>query len=395
MNWVDILVIVLALVAAISGARQGMVAAVASLSGVLLGAILGVRLAPVLVERFSNSTTRVALTVAILVLLVAIGETIGVWAGRAVRERMNVEPVRQVDSALGTVVLGFAVFVVAWLVAVPLTAASSTGLASAVNHSLILGAVDKVMPSAARQLPSDLRRLLRQSGFPDVLGPFAATPQTEVEAPDPALQASPVVQQLQRSVLKVRGRAPSCGRALEGTGFVIAPQRVLTNAHVVAGTEDVEVETGTPRGSLKGQVVLYDPETDIAVLAVPKLEAPPLRFAPADAETGASAIVLGYPLDGPYQASGARVRERIDLRGPDIYESQTVLRDVYTIRAVVRSGNSGGPMVDPNGQVLGVVFGAAVDDNDTGFVLTADEVADEVASAGSLNTAVSTRSCVA
>lgn len=394
MNWVDVLVVVLALIAAISGARQGMVAAVASLSGVLLGAILGMRLAPILVERFSSSTTRVALTVAILVLLVAIGETIGVWAGRAVRERMNVEPVRQVDSALGTVVLGLAVFVVAWLIAVPLTAASSPGLAAAVNHSLILGAVDKVMPNAARQLPSDLRRLLRQSGFPDVLGPFAATPQVEVEAPDPTLQASPVVQQSQRSVLKVRGRAPSCGRALEGTGFVIAPQRVMTNAHVVAGTEEVEVET-SPGSSLKGQVVLYDPETDVAILAVPKLQAPPLPLAPTDAESGASAIVLGYPLDGPYQASGARVRERIKLRGPDIYESQTVLRDVYTIRAVVRSGNSGGPLVDPNGQVLGVVFGAAVDDNDTGFVLTADEVADEVASAGSLSKAVSTRSCAA
>jgi S1-C subfamily serine protease len=392
-NWVDILVITLALVAGVSGARQGLVTALASLSGVLLGAIVGVRLAPALVERFTSSTTRVAFTVAILVLLVALGETVGVWAGRAVRERIHLEPVRQVDSALGTVVLGLAVFVVAWLVAVPLTAASSTGLASAVNHSVILGTVDKIMPDPARQLPADLRRLLRQSGFPDVLGPFAETPQTEVEPPDPALQASPIVRQLQPSVLKVRGRAPSCGRALEGTGFVIAPERVMTNAHVVAGTDEVSVETS--REPLPGRVVLYDPETDLAVLAVPGLRAPPLRFAPADTETGASAIVLGYPLDGPYRASEARVRERIELRGPDIYESQTVVRDVYTVRAVVRSGNSGGPMVDPNGQVLGVVFGAAVDENDTGFVLTADEVADEVASAPGLNTAVSTRSCAA
>ena len=393
MNWVDVLVIVLALVAGVSGARQGMVTALASLSGVLLGAILGVRLAPALVERFTSTTTRVAFTVAILVLLVALGETIGVWAGRAVRERMHIEPVRQVDSALGSVVLGLAVLVVAWLVAVPLTAASSAGLASAVNRSVILGAVDGVMPAVARQLPNDLRRLLRESGFPDVLGPFAATPQTEVEPPDPALQASPVVQLLRPSVLKVRGRAPSCGRALEGTGFVVAPERVMTNAHVVAGTQEVGVET--PRGLRSGRVVHYDPETDLAVLAVPGLDAPPLPFSPADAETGASAIVLGYPLDGPYQASEARVRSRIDLRGPDIYESQTVLRDVYTVRAVVRSGNSGGPMVDTNGQVLGVVFGAAVDDNDTGFVLTADEVADEVANAPGFTEPVSTRACAA
>lgn len=393
MNWVDLLVIVLALIAAVSGARQGMVTAIASLSGVLLGAIVGVRIAPVLVERFSSATTRVAFTVAILILLVALGETIGVWAGRTVRERMHIEPIRQVDSALGTVVLALAVLVVAWLVAVPLTSASSAGLASAVKHSVILGTVDKVMPETVRQLPADLRRLLRQSGFPDVLGPFAATPQTEVEPPDPALQASPVVQQLRPSVLKVRGRAPSCGRALEGTGFVVAPERVMTNAHVVAGTEEVGVETS--RGLVPGRVVLYDPETDVAVLAVPGLRAPPLPFAPNDATTGESAIVLGYPLDGPYQASEARVRERIELRGPNIYEAQTVVRDVYTVRAVVRSGNSGGPMVDPTGQVLGVVFGAAVDDNDTGFVLTADEVADEVANAPGLDARVSTGPCAA
>ena len=128
---------------------------------------------------------------------------------------------------------------------------------------------------------------------------------------------------------------------------------------------------------------------------IPGLEAPPIQFSPTDAESGASAIVLGYPLDGPYQASEARVRQRIELRGPDIYESQTVVRDVYTVRAVVRSGNSGGPMVDPTGQVLGVVFGAAVDDDDTGFVLTADEVADEVAQAPTLDTEVSTRACAA
>lgn len=393
MNWVDVLVIVLALIAGISGARQGMVTALASLSGVLLGAIVGVQIAPSLVERFPSTTTRVAFTVAILVLLVALGETLGVWAGRAVRQRMHVEPVRRVDSALGTVVLALAVLVVAWLVAVPLTSASSAGVASAVNHSVILGAVDKIMPDPARQLPADLRRLLRQSGFPDVLGPFAETPQAEVAAPDPALQASPVVQQLRPSVLKVRGRAPSCGRALEGTGFVIAPERVMTNAHVVAGTEEVGVETA--RGLAAGRVVLYDPESDLAVLAIPGLEAPPIQFSPTDAESGASAIVLGYPLDGPYQASEARVRQRIELRGPDIYESQTVVRDVYTVRAVVRSGNSGGPMVDPTGQVLGVVFGAAVDDDDTGFVLTADEVADEVAQAPTLDTEVSTRACAA
>ena len=391
MNWVDALVLVLALAAVVAGARQGMVTALASLAGVLLGLLLGFKLAPLLVEQFASPVTKVAFTLAILVLMVALGETVGVLIGRSVRDRMHIESIRQVDSALGTVVLALAVLVVAWLVALPLSSAGFPGLAAAVKRSTVLGAVDKVMPDAARRLPLELRRQLHSSGFPEVLSPFSETPLVEVDPPDRALQASPVVQQLRSSVLKVRGRASICGRALEGTGFVVAPDRIMTNAHVVAGTEDVAVEV---RGDLKaGTVVLYDPDTDIAILAVPGLDAEPLRFAAEDATSTASAIVLGYPLDGPYQASEARVRDRINLRGPDIYDSKMVQRDVYTVRALVRSGNSGGPMVDPQGQVLGVVFGAAVDDDDTGFVLTADEVADELAKAPTLNEGVGTGSC--
>jgi S1-C subfamily serine protease len=306
---------------------------------------------------------------------------------------MHVESVRQVDSVLGTVVLGVAALAVAWLVALPLASANFPGLASAVRRSTVLGAVDKVMPEAARELPAELRRQLHSSGFPDVLSPFSATPVADVAPPDPALQSSPAVQQVKGSVLKVRGRAVRCGRALEGTGFVVAPERVMTNAHVVAGTDSVEVEVGSGRRS--GSVVLYDPDTDIAILAVPGLSAAPLRFSPADAESGASAIVLGYPLDGPYRAAEARVRERIQLRGPDIYETHTVQRDVYTVRAVVQSGNSGGPLINPQGQVLGVVFGAAVDSDDTGFVLTADEVAGEMAAAPRSSAGVDTGACAA
>jgi uncharacterized membrane protein required for colicin V production len=392
-NWVDALVLVMALTAVVAGARQGMVTAVASLAGVLIGLLLGFKLAPLLVEQFANPATKVSFTLAILVLMVALGETLGVVVGRAVRDRMHIESVRQIDSALGTVVLGLAVLVVAWLVALPLSSAGFPELAAAVKRSTVLGAVDRVMPEAARRLPTELRRQLHSTGFPDVLSPFSETPLREVDPPDPALQASPVVQQARSSVLKIRGRASSCGRALEGSGFVIAPQRVMTNAHVVAGTDEVGVEV--EGDLLAGRVVLYDSDSDIAVIAVPGLDAPPLRFAQGDAASGASALVLGYPLDGPYQAAEARVRERINLSGPDIYDSHIVQRDVYTVRAVVRSGNSGGPMVDPGGRVLGVVFGAAVDDDDTGFALTADEVADEVAAAPGLADEVYTGDCAA
>ncbi|MDT7782949.1 MAG: hypothetical protein QOF58_1368, partial [Pseudonocardiales bacterium] len=212
------------------------------------------------------------------------------------------------------------------------------------------------------------------------------------EPPDGQLANSPVAQRLKSSVLKVRGRAPSCSRALEGTGFVIAPERVMTNAHVVAGTNEVTVEVG--RGQFDATVVSYDPRTDIAVLAVPDLEATPLQFRSDEVQPGEGGIVLGYPLDGPYKASPARIRERIPLlRGPDIYDAQTVTRDVYTVRAEVRSGNSGGPLVDTQGRVMGVVFGAAVDDPETGFVLTSQQVQQAVQKAPTLTRRASTQGC--
>lgn len=392
MNWVDLLVIALAVLAAVSGARQGVVTALPAFAGVLLGAIAGIKIAPLVVKHIDATPTRVAFAVAIFVLLVALGETLGMWVGRSIRQKIRSPRLAGVDSALGAIVQGAVVFVVAWLIALPLTTVGGLpGLASAINNSAVLGGVNDVMPSAAQKLPAELRRLFDVSGFPAVVDPFDRTPRREVDPPDPALQSSAVVQRVRPSVLKIHARAPSCERALEGTGFVIAPQRVMTNAHVVAGTNEVSVESDD--GQLRARVVLYDPETDVAVLAVPDLTARPLDFSANDAASGQDGIVLGYPLDGPYRASPARVRDRTDLRGPDIYDARTVVRDVFTLRALVQSGNSGGPLVDTNGRVLGVVFGAAVDSSETGFALTADEVADEVDAAPGLNNQVNTGRC--
>jgi S1-C subfamily serine protease len=192
--------------------------------------------------------------------------------------------------------------------------------------------------------------------------------------------------------LKISGVAPSCQKALEGSGFVVAPELVMTNAHVVAGTDGVTVDSlGTV---LDADVVLFDPEEDVAILRVPGLQAPVLNFAPDPAVSGESAIVLGYPGGGPYTASPARVREVLNLNGPDIYRTGTVERQVYTVRGTVRQGNSGGPLVTENGQVLGLVFGAAVDDPDTGFVLTAAEIADELAQSMNAPVPVGTGACI-
>lgn len=398
MNWVDVLVVVLALLAAISGARQGVVIALPALIGVIGGAILGIRVAPFIVDLFANPAAKVAFAVATVVLLVALGETLGVWIGRrikhAVKSRVNTDKLTGIDQTLGAIVQGIVVFVVAWLIAVPLTGvAALPGLAKAINNSAVLGAVDKAMPPAAEGLPADLRKLLDVSGFPSIVDPFQKTQINEIAPPDTSLQNSAIVQQLRTSVLKIRGTASSCSRALEGSGFVVAPQRVMTNAHVVAGTDETAVETS--QGRLPARVVYFDPEVDVAVLAVPRLQATPLTIASTPGQAGDSAIVLGYPLDGPYTATAGRIRSEITLQGPDIYDSRTVRRDVFTVRAQVRSGNSGGPLVNPAGEVVGVVFGASVEDSDTGFTLTTKQVSAVIDAAPTLSARVGTGACAA
>jgi S1-C subfamily serine protease len=383
-NWIDILVLIIAVVAAASGARQGLVIALPAFLGVLIGAVVGVRLAPLLIQNFTDPATRVAFAVAILVLLVALGETFGVWCGRLLKVRIHNPKLAGVDNVLGAILQG---------VALPLTSFSGLpALTSALQRSTVLGAVNTIMPNAARQLPADLRKLFDVPDLPDVTNPFSQTPIQSVGPPDTALQNSQIVQDVRGSVVKIHAEAPSCSRALEGSGFVIAPQRVLTNAHVVAGTDQAVVEVKD--GQLDAHVVYYNSDVDLAILAVPDLTAPPLRFDQSPAATGTNSIVLGYPLDGDYTASASRIRSRINLPGPNIYDDRTENRDVYTVYAQVRSGNSGGPLIDTNGGVLGVVFGAAVDDPNTGFALTAQQVTSVLpADPGALYRSVSTDQC--
>jgi len=202
---------------------------------------------------------------------------------------------------------------------------------------------------------------------------------------------NPVVATSAHSVVKVRSTAHSCQKILEGSGVVITPNRVMSGAHVVAGADEFTV-------SVDGQdhpatVVSFDPDMDIAILDVPDLQVPPLDFAHDIAPSNSDAVVLGYPGGGPFVANPARIREVIQLKGPDIYRTKTVTREVYTIRGRVGQGDSGGPLIDLNGRVLGINFGAAADDPDTGFALTARQVYSEVI--GATDAPVATGECVA
>ncbi|MFC7550291.1 MarP family serine protease [Plantactinospora sp. GCM10030261] len=383
MSAVDLVLLLLVLAFAISGYRQGFVIGVLSFTGFFLGALLGLQLGPLIAQQFTGASIRVVISLLAIFGLAILGQAGAGWIGSHLRHAISSRVGRRADDVGGAFVSVFAVLLVAWLVAVPLGSSALPGLASSVRNSAVLGVVDRYMPEQAEKFSTALRDTVDTNGFPDVFNGLTPTRARQVSPPDPALAGSRVAAESERSVVKVLGTAPSCSRRIEGSGFVYAANRVMTNAHVVAGTRSVSVEVDGDR--LNGRVVVYDPGRDLAVIYVPGLTAPVLRFVARPANSGADAIVLGYPLDGPYDARSARVRDVGPITGPNIYSSGDVTREVYTIRALVRSGNSGGPLVAADGRVLGVIFAAAADDPNTGFAVTAAEAA-PVATAGAANT---------
>jgi S1-C subfamily serine protease len=388
---VDVILVLLMLVFAISGYRQGFVIGALSFGGFFSGALIGLQVGPLIANQFSDGAIRVVVSLVAIFALAVLGQTLAGWFGTKLRRSITSRPLQRVDDAGGALVSLIAVLLVAWLVAVPLGSSSLPWLNAQVRNSSILTAINGLMPQQARALSAALRTTLDTNGFPDVFGGLAPTNAREVAAPDPKLAGSQVVQNSKKSVIKVLGTAPSCSRRIEGSGFVYARERVMTNAHVVAGTRDVQIEVNGDR--LDGTVVVYDPKRDLAVIYVPGLRAPVMPFVEKPAATGANAIVLGYPLDGPYDAQSARVRDVSNITGPDIYEKDEVTREIYTIRALVRSGNSGGPLVAPNGDVLGVIFAAAADNRNVGFAVTAKEAAGVAESGAERTRGVRTGDC--
>jgi S1-C subfamily serine protease len=388
----DVVLVVAAILFAISGYRQGFVVGVLSFVGFLGGGILGAQVAPQLATvQFFEQFPRVVVALAIVFLFASLGQVLATLVGGAVRRRLTWRPARQVDALAGAVISVLSLLLVSWLVARAVASSPYPTLAAQVRQSVVLTTVDSLVPPAGRRLFTSLRELVDEGGFPDPFEGLRRPEVRQVAPPDPALAQSAVVQQVRPSVLKITGVQDDCRKSVEGTGFVYAPQRVLTNAHVVAGVDDPKVEIGNTE--LDATVVLFDPQTDVAVLAVPGLQQRALPFAQEEAEPGASAIVVGYPEDGPFDARSARVRGTIDARGPDIYNESTVVREIYALRGLVRRGNSGGPLLDPSGRVIGVIFAAAADDEQVGYALTVDEVADEAAEGTRATRRVSTGRC--
>lgn len=342
MTLVDVAVLGLIVLLAIGGFRRGLVTGALSLTGLIGGALLGARVAPSLV---GESATRWAALVSLVgaLLFAGLGQMIGVLTGKSLRGVLGVGPLRALDN-LGGLVLGAVTGIAAaWAIgAALLYLPGDTGLRRHAQDSTILSTLNTELPPA--RLIDTLARI----------DPFSALggPAANVDPPDPAIVTDPDVVLAGLSVVRITGYA--CGLGIEGSGWIIAPGFVVTNAHVVAGMERPRVDRADGRG-VDGRVVAFDQKSDVAILHAPALRGTPLRV--VEAAEGTAGALLGYPGNGPFRSVPARVGRTLELIGRDVYGNFPISRPVTLIRGEIRSGNSGGPIVDADGRVLTTVFG--------------------------------------
>jgi S1-C subfamily serine protease len=388
-NALDLVLLLLLLAYAVSGYWQGFITGAFATVGLLVGGLAGIWLSPILLGDAAPSVW-VSLGALFVVLLCAsFGQALLQFVGARLREQIPWQPVRAVDAVGGAALSVVAVLVVSWALGVAVTGAQLRWVTKEVNDSTILARVNSVMPDQAVEALGSFNDVVGSSFFPRYLEPFQQERIVQVGPPPPGIARSAGVKAAAASVLKIHGEN-KCGRGVEGSGFVYAPDRVMTNAHVVAGVQTPRVVVDNEEKDAR--VVYYNPGLDVAVLAVDGLGRPNLSF-DRDGKEGEPGAVLGYPEDGPYDVEGARIRAGQRLRSPDIYGDGTVVRDVFSVRSTIRPGNSGGPLVSRDGKVLGVVFAASVTDTATGYALTSDQVSEAAAQALGSETAVSSGRC--
>lgn len=374
MTALDIALLVFAVLAAAAGWSQGLLAGAGTVVGFVVGAVLGRVLGPLLASALLDrdlvaEAVAAQLTTLLPLVLGAVVACGGGWAGAALRTALGDGLGRTADALGGALTGTLAFLLVVWLVAGWVRATPLVAPNAAVAESKVIAALDRVSPVSSAEAVGTIAQALAASGFPQV---FAGEEHIRsVGEPDPAMVE--VGRAVEDSTVTVTTTATTCSALQAGSGWVFAPDLVMTNAHVVAGSTSRIVQVGGTGRPYAAELVLLDPARDIAVLHVEGLDAVPLpRGEALGAE--ADAVVVGYPENGPYTISPARVREVVTARGLDIFDDQTVSRDVYALRAVVRSGNSGGPVLDVQGRAVGMVFARSGEDPETGYALTLAEL---------------------
>jgi S1-C subfamily serine protease len=387
MNVVDVVLIIVVALSAFRGLRVGAVSLVLSFGGFIGGLYVGARFASVTVHWAHSQASRSAVALITMLGIAVLCGFAGRVLGGFVSDRVHRGMLGPIDSLVGVAVAVVASLLAVWLLASTLINAPLFGLNAAVDQSEIIRSLDRVLP-APPSVFSRIQNYLTAEGFPDVFAQLAPASAGPVALPGtPELREA--VTHAGASTVKIIGEG--CDQIQEGSGFVVGPGLVVTNAHVIAGIRHPTVEAGD--ALLPATVVLFDPSFDLAVMRVNGVNEPALTLDPNKSGRGAEAAVLGYPGGGPFSVDPAGIMAEFDAEGRDIYGQGLTLRDVYEIQAEVRPGNSGGPLVEPNGQVVGVVFSRSTTNNDIGYALASPGVLSRVVRAERLYRPVSTGPC--
>jgi S1-C subfamily serine protease len=392
-NVVDWVLLGALVVFAIAGWHRGFVAGLLSFVGFLGGGLVAALVLPGIVDALVSAAILRVIILGFGVLVCALlGQFAASLLGDRLRGAMSWRPVRIVDNAAGAALNVLALAIITWIVASALAYLPVSLVAQQVTESRVLVALDSLVPVPARNAFGSLRDLVGSTSAPRIFAGLAQVNGPEVDPPDGAA-VTPAVDRAQDSVVEVVGSAPECQSSVSGSGFAIAADRVLTNAHVVAGIDRPRVRRHLSERGLPATVVYFDPQADVAVLAVPGLSARALALVPDDATTGDPAVIAGFPESGPYRVEPARVRTLVSALGDDIYGQAGVERDVYVVRGTVLPGNSGGPLLRPDGLVLGMVFGTDDNDEETGYALTSGQLRAAVDAGLRSGVAVDTGTC--
>ncbi|WP_309070557.1 MarP family serine protease [Arthrobacter sp.] len=384
----DIILILVLIGYLITGLKNGFLVTLGGIIGFAAGAVAAFFAIPLVSAWVTDDAWRLAAVIATALILVIIGQALGAGLGRALSSRAGSVPIRVIDRLLG----GVTNVVVAALVLAMLAFSISTMgvplLSQSIASSKVITTIDTVTPSPVRAWMAEVRSIAVADGIPTLLEGVA--PATPAPVPDASVD-TPELAAASQSVLRIAGTAFQCGQNQTGSGFIVAPGRVVTNAHVVAGVNQPVVEA-PGGGAVPGSVVYFDPVRDIAVIAVDGLDRAPLALGEA-LDTGDTAAFAGYPAGGPFQIQPASVQNRSDVLVENIYGADPTAVDVYTLAANVQQGNSGGPLLDLQGRVAGVIFAKSTSDVPVGYALTLDELRPVVEQASGLNEPVSAGQC--